>query len=65
MAFPEEMTILGIKHAIEIAASGCAESFSLEVDGTRDEEKAELRRELRTNILNALMKEAMVVPNQS
>jgi hypothetical protein len=30
----------------------CAESFSLEVDGTTEEERAELRREIHANILD-------------
>jgi hypothetical protein len=57
-AFPEEMTTQSIHLAIETAAIRCGESFALEVDGTTEEEKDNLRRELCTNILNALMKEA-------
>lgn len=64
-AFPEEMTIPGIQLAIETAASRCAEAFSLDVDGATDQEKAEVREELRINILDALTKEAMVIQNQS
>jgi len=50
----------GIQRAIEIAATRCAESFSFDVNGTTEQEKAELRQELHTNILDALIKEAKV-----
>ena len=59
-AFPEEVTTPGIQRAIETAATRCSESFALEVDGTTEEERAELRREIHANILDALMKEGMV-----
>jgi hypothetical protein len=59
-AFPEEMTIPIIHRSIETAAMRCAESFALNVDETTDHEKAELRREIHANILDALMKEAGV-----
>jgi len=51
------MTIPGILQAIEFAANRCAEVFSLNVEGAADKEKADLRQELRANILEALMKE--------
>jgi hypothetical protein len=59
-AFPEEITIPGIRQAVEQAALQCAESFSLEVDGVMEEEKVGLRKELHANILEALMKETEV-----
>jgi hypothetical protein len=52
------MAIPGIQRAIEIAETQCAESFSLEVNGTTEQEKAALSKELYTNILDALIKEA-------
>lgn len=56
-AFPEEMTIPGVQQAIEQAALRCAETFSFEVDGTTDQEKSDLRKELHGYILEALRKE--------
>jgi len=56
-AFPEEITIPGIQQAIETAATRCAEAFSIEVDGVADDEKVDLRRELHSNILEAIISE--------
>ena len=56
-AFPDEMTILGIQVAVEAAANRCADAFSLEVDGVTEQEKADFRKELYSNILEALLKE--------
>ena len=58
-AFPEEMATPSIQQAIETAATRCSEIYSLDVDGATDQERAELRKELRTNIPEALMKEAL------
>jgi hypothetical protein len=53
-AFPEEMTILGIHRAIECAANTCIEMFLLAAECSTDQEKEDLRQELRTSILEAL-----------
>lgn len=57
VAFPEEMANQGILDSIEIAADRCAETFTLDVEDASEEERSELRRELYTNVLNALMVE--------
>jgi len=57
-AFPEEITIPGIRQAIEQASLHCAAAFSSNVDDATDQEKADLSRELHANILEALMNEA-------
>ena len=58
-AFPEEVTTPGIQRAVEIAASKCSEAFALEVDGITEEHKANLRQEIHSNVLDALMKETL------
>lgn len=59
-AFPEEITIPGIRQAIETAALRCADVFSSNMDCASDQEKSDLRQELHANILEALLKEAEV-----
>jgi hypothetical protein len=54
-AFPEEMTNLGIRRAVEIAATRCSEAFSLDVVDATDQEKADLREELHANVLDGLL----------
>jgi len=56
-AFPEEITIPGIRQAIESATAICADVFSSNVGCASDQEKSDLRQELRANILEALLKE--------
>lgn len=56
-AFPEEFTALGIKQAVETAATRCADVFSANVEFPTDQEKSDLYQELHANILEALLKE--------
>ena len=56
-AFPEEISSPGIRRAIQQAALRCADAFSSNVDDATDQEKADLRKELHANILDALLKE--------
>jgi len=55
-AFPEELTIPGIRQAIEQASLFCADAFSSNVDEATCQEKADLGRELHAEILETLMK---------
>ena len=56
VAFPDEVTQPGIQRSIDVAATRCAASFSLEVENATEEERAGLRQEIKANILSALMK---------
>jgi len=59
VAFPDEMTTVGIRWAIENAAARCASSFTLEVDGASDAEQEELRSQLHATILDTLIEAAI------
>jgi len=59
VAFPEEMTTVGIQRAIEIAAARCASSFTLEVDGASEQEQVDLRNQLHATILDTLIEAAI------
>jgi len=59
VAFPEEMTTVGIRRAIEIAAAKCSSSFTLEVDGAGEQEQVDLRNQLHATILDTLIEAAI------
>lgn len=56
-AFPEGITIPGIRQAIESAATQCADAFPISADGVTDQEKVDLRLEIHGHILEVLLKE--------
>ena len=59
VAFPDEMTALGIQRALETAAARCSSSFTLEVEGASEQEQVDLRNQLHTTILDTLIKAAI------
>jgi len=59
VAFPEEMTVVGIGRAVATAADRCSDSFSLNLADATDEEKSTLRREIHASILEGLMDQVL------
>jgi len=60
IAFPEEMSAVGISEAIDAAAETCLASFLEDLTDASDEERESIRKDLGLTIREALAREAEV-----
>ncbi|BDU73170.1 hypothetical protein [Mesoterricola silvestris] len=63
VAFPATLAEEGIRAALESATARCARAFTMDLQDASDEERADLRLELQSTILDALILELSAAGN--